>query len=445
MSSKPLGRNYAKLFAASTLSNLGDGVGQIAYPWLASALTRNPVLIALVAVASRLPWLVMTLPAGALADRYDRSRLMVSANSFRALLTVGVTVMVFTRRDSLPSPDQLDAGFLVDTDITAYIVLLVATLLLGCGEVIYDNAAQTIMPSLVDTDQLEKANGRLWSAEQVGNTAVGPILGSLLLAISFSIPFGFDAATFAIAAIFIATLPKQPRPKQTGATEAPNMRAEIAEGLRWLWNHEFLRHLAIILGLFNMLGAIGGATLVLFAQEVLALSPTEFALLGTGGAVGGIIAGWAADSVTSRLSSGPTLALAIAIGGMSSLVIGLSSSAIIVWAMFATFIFFAVMWNVITVSLRQSVIPDELLGRVNSVYRMFAWGSIPVGALAGGLIIALAETGGLDRLTALRAPWIVTGLLHLPLLIYAAPKLTTAKIDAVRAEAVGDGTDTAEQ
>ena len=165
------------------------------------------MLIALVTVAQRLPWLFMTLPAGVLADRMDRARLMVLSNGFRTVLTVFVAVVVLVRQGDLPDPDTLAAGVDIDTQVLAYIALLLATLLLGSAEVVYDNAAQTIMPSLVRADQLEKANGRLWSTEEVGNTVVGPLLGSALLAIAFVVPFGFDAATFAISAVLIATLP----------------------------------------------------------------------------------------------------------------------------------------------------------------------------------------------------------------------------------------------
>ncbi len=449
---RPLGRNYRTLFTASTLSNLGDGVGSIAYPWLASAVTRNPVLIALVAVAQRLPWLFMTLPAGVLADRMERARLMVLSNAFRTVLTVVVAVVVFTRQGDLPDADQLAAGIDLDTEVVAYAVLLLATLLLGSAEVIYDNAAQTIMPSLVHSEQLEKANGRLWSTEQVGNTVVGPLLGSALLAISFAVPFGFDAATFAISAILIATLPsaaeraralgrpvEQPAERDTSASATAAFKAEVSEGFGWLWRHDFLRPLAIILGLFNLIGSVGHATLVLYAQEVLGISATQFALLGTGGALGGLVGGWGASWVSERLGPGPSLWASIITGGGTTLIIGLTSNAIVVWAMFAVFMFFAVLWNVITVSLRQSVIPDALLGRVNSVYRFFAWGMIPIGALLGGVLIEVAQAAGLDRLDALRVPWIVAAALHVPLLAYAGPKLTTARIEAVRAEA-GAGT-----
>ncbi len=442
-----LGPNYFKLFFASAVSNIGDGIGAVAYPWLASALTRNPLLIAFVAVVQRLPWLVFSLPAGAITDRHDRKKLMVGANAARAILTAGVAVAVYSLGTDLASPDQLDdPGLVIDTNTALYLAVLAAALLLGFAEVLYDNTAQTFMPSVVEPEQLEKANGRLWSVEEVTNTFGGPVLGALLLSVSFALPFGIDAITFAVSAALIAWI----RPKSRQGTASPvdvmqedatqeaaeptSMRAEVAEGFRWLWKHELLRPLALILGLLNMIGALTFSTLVLFAQEVLETSPTEFALLNTGGAVGGIVGGWTASWVSKKLGSGPSLWMTLVLGGATSIVNGLTSEWLVVWAMFGIFMFGAVVWNVITVSLRQAIIPDELLGRVNSVYRFFAWGSMPLGALIGGVMIALAE-GPLGRETALRLPFLVAGVANFALLVVAAPRLTSARIDGARAEA----------
>jgi len=429
-----LGRAYQKLFAASTISNLGDGIGQIAYPWLASAVTRNPLLVALVTVFQRLPWLVFSLPAGVITDRYERRKLMVGANIARAVLTAAVALMVLGQQDVLPGPDELDdASTIISTNVLLYVVVLMATLFLGTAEVLYDNTAQTIMPSLVTENHLEKANGRMWSAEQVANTVAGPAAGAALLAFAFAAPFFVDAITFALSALLIYLLPR-PAAVTKESTERQPWKTELAEGFRWLWNHELLRPLAITLGLLNGLGTLAGATLVLFAQEVLLTSPVEFAILSTGGAVGGIVGGWTASAVSARLGSGPSLWTTLVVGGVTSIFIGFTSWWPLVWIMFTLSMYVAVLWNVITVSLRQSIIPDHLLGRVNSVYRFFAWGSIPVGALIGGGIILLGEQST-SREMALRLPWFASGVGQLLLLAFAVRHLTTANIDGARAAA----------
>ncbi len=436
---RPLGRPYRTLFAASTISNLGDGIGMVAYPWLASAVTRDPLLVSLIIVAQRLPWLVFSLPAGVIADRFERRRIMVLANTARAVLTAVVAISVLAIGDRLPGPDELDGlEAALDTNVAGYLVVLTATLLLGIAEVLYDNTAQTIMPSLVDDDQLERANGRLWSTEQVMNTLLGPALGAALLIATFALPFGVDAVTFALSAFLISRLPRRTKPVAGDAVVAKppgSMKAEIAEGLRWLWKHPLLKPLAITLGLLNALATMTTASFVLFAQEVLRTEPIEFALVETGGAAGGILAGWIAGDVSRKLGQGPSLWATLLVSGLTSIAIGLMSNWLFVWVMFAVSMFFGVLWNVITVSLRQTIIPDELLGRVNSVYRFFAWGMMPFGAILGGVLVAIGEAWS-SRSFGLRLPWLVGGVLQLLLLAYAAPRLTTARIEASRAAAV---------
>ena len=441
LSKDRLGKNYFKIFGASTISNLGDGIGVIAYPWLASALTRNALLIALVAVVQRLPWLLFSLPAGVLTDRKDRRSLMITANVVRTVVTLGVAFGVVAQASELPGVDILnDPDAYLPTNVTLYLLVLFATFLLGTAEVLYDNAAQTFMPAIVHSEHLEKANGRLWSTEMLANTFVGPPLGAVLIAGAFALPFFVDAATFALSAVLIALIPRTAPNGPSGAVAKTSWRSELAEGIRWLWNHELLRPLAIILGMLNALGALTGAVLILFAQEVLHTSATEFAILMTGGAVGGLIGGWTASTISRRIGSGPSLYLTMLGAGATNIAIGLSSSWMFAWVMFAFGTLTAVLWNVITVSLRQTIIPDHLLGRVNSVYRFFAWGMMPIGSVAGGLLVLVADAM-LSREWALRLPALIGGALHVVLFAYAAPKLTTAKIDAARVVVTPDELD----
>lgn len=430
---QPLGRNYRRLFAASTISNLGDGIGVIAYPWLATAITRDPFLIALVAVVQRLPWLLFSLPAGVITDRYERRKLMVWSNVARTFLALAVAFIVLGAQGSLPDVDLLtDPDLVLDTDVGLYVILLVATMLFGIAEVIHDNAAQTFMPAIVNTDQLEKANGRLWSTEMIANTFAGPPLGALLIAFAFSLPFFVDSVTFAVAALLVWLISVPNRTAPPAIEDRRPWKTEMAEGFRWLWNHHFLRYLAIILGLLNAIGSITFAAMVLFAQEILGTSATEFALLNTGGAVGGIVGGWTASAISKRIGTGPSLYLTLIGGGITSLVIGFSGWWPVVWLMFAIYMGLGTVWNVITVSLRQTIIPDELLGRVNSVYRFFAWGMIPIGSLIGGLMVVGVDAVA-SRELALRFPWFAAAALHVALFVYAAPKLTTARIEGARA------------
>lgn len=435
MSERPrLGDRFHRLFVASIVTNLGDGIGLVAYPWLASAVTRQPLLIAAIGAAQRLPWLLFTLPAGVITDRVDRRRAMVLMDLCRAAVTAVVGVAVLVERRTLPAPDALREA--IPTNASLYALVLVATLLLGMAEVLRDNSAQTLLPSIVDADALSTANGRMYAAETIANTFAGPPLGSLLLAVAFALPIFVDAASFAASAALVLTIPGTFRavPRETTPDAPTGWRAELREGVAWLWHHRLLRTMAVVLGLLNLAGAITAATFVLFAQEVLRTSPTEFAVLGMGGAVGGVTGGWVADRLARRIGAGACLGLTLGGGAVLAAATGLVRSWPVVMVLIAMEGLLAVLWNVITVSLRQSIIPPHLLGRVNSVYRFFAWGMMPIGSALGGATVLLVD-GLSSRDTALRTTWFVSAAIQLVLLLVARTRLTTAAIERARSAA----------
>jgi MFS family permease len=293
----------------------------------------------------------------------------------------------------------------------------------------------------------------------VMNSFVGPPLGSLLLAVGFAVPFFVDAGSFAAAAglVFLITGTfRKPRRTEAQSGAKVNWRGEIKEGFQWLWHHPVLRPMAIILGLLNALGMMVFATFILFAQENLdlgtgllsgVLRPVAeffgadsvatfvFSLLMMAGAVGGVIGSIFAPRVSKKIGSGPSLYLTMVVGGVTTLVLGLASRWWIAWMMFAIGTFTSVLWNVITVSFRQTIIPDALLGRVNSVYRFFGWGMMPIGSLLGGAVVAIF-TPLVGRSDALRWPFYIVAIAYAVLFVYAAPRLTTAKLESARAEGV---------
>lgn len=452
-----LGANYWRLWTASVISNLGDGIAFIAYPWLASAVTRDPVLISLIAVAQRLPWLFFTLPAGVITDRVDRRKLMVAMDVVRGSLTFVIAATVLAAQGDLPTPAEVAAGVAGAGNMGLYFVLLTAAVLMGMAEVLRDNSAQTFLPAIVKPENLERANGNLWGAEMVMNSFVGPPIGSLLLGIGFALPFFVNAGTFGVAAgiVFLISGTFKPREAAAPAAGPVQWRTEIKEGFGWLWKHEVLRPMAIILGLLNALGMMTFATFILFAQENLdletglftgVLQPVAdffgadtvaafiFSLLMMSGAVGGVLGSILAPKVTERMGKGPALYMTIAVGGATSAVIGMSTRWWVVFLMFAMGMFTGVVWNVITVSFRQTIIPDRLLGRVNSVYRFFGWGMMPIGSLLGGIVVA-GFTPIVGRSDALRWPFFVVGIAHILLFVYAVPRLSTARLEAARAAA----------
>jgi MFS family permease len=399
-----LNRQYWRLWAAATISNLGDGVTLAAMPLLAATLTRSPSKVALVALFVTLPWLLFALIGGALADRFDRRVLMGTADLFRMVAIGGVGVAVLGSAESLA-------------------LLCVISFLLGSAECVFDNASQAILPMIVDRDGLEKANGRLYAAEIVTNEFAGPPLGAALFAAAASVPFLFDAASFGLAALLVLTLRGVFRPQRTVAA---TMRADIGEGVRWLRDHTLLRTLAIALGVMNLFGTAMISILVLYALEVLKLSATGYGLLLSAGAVGGLIGSLTGSWISARLGAGRTLLVAATVFGLGALVPAVWANTFAVGASFALSAAFGTIWNIITVSMRQTIVPEELLGRVNSAYRLLGWGTMPIGAAVGGL---LADGFGL------RAPFLVAGILSTVLVLAMAPTVNNRTVASARAAA----------
>jgi MFS family permease len=399
-----LSGRYWRLWSASTISNLGDGIAIVALPLLAASLTRNPVLVSLLGFVQYLPWLLFSLLSGALVDRLDRRVLMWRTDVFRAVVISAVGLLVAVDWMNLP-------------------VLLTAAFLLGTAETLFDNASQAILPSLVDRDDLAKANGRLQGAEVVTNQFVGPPLGGLLFAAAAATPFLLDGASFLAAAVLVALIPGSFRPERaavaSGTPVVRQVRDDIAEGLRWLWRHRVLRTLAMVLGGANLLWWAGESVMVLFAQDVLGLDEAGYGVLLTSFAAGSVAASVTAERLIARLGSGTALIASLVAMGVCPLIAGLLSSPWLVGVVFVGAGFSTVVWNIITVSLRQSIIPDEILGRVNSAYRFVGWGVIPLGALLGGV---LADVFGL------RAPFIVGGAGMIVLAVLMAPIVNTRTI-----------------
>ena len=373
MTGTSLGPVFWRLWTSSALSNLADGIVKVSLPLIALRYTDSPTLIAGLAFVLMLPWLLFALPAGALADRLDRRRLMLAANTVRAA-ALGL----------LAAALAAGAGSLW--------VLYAVAACLGTAETLYDTAAQSMLPQVVPRDRLSRANGRLFAAEVTANEFVGPPVGGFLVLAGAVTAAATPAGLWAVA---IGTLLLVPGPFRVVRTERTSLRADVVEGLRFLWRHRLLRTLAAMVGTFNFASNAAWAVLVLFAVgpgSAVGLSEPGFgALLAT--AAAGMLAGsLVAERVERWLGRGR--ALLVATVGCALLVAGpaLTSNPVLIGAAFFVSGTCSGVWNVITVSLRQRVTPDRLLGRLNSGYRLVAWGSRPFGALAGGL---LAQAFGL--------------------------------------------------
>lgn len=414
---------FARLWAASGLSNVADGLGAVAFPWLATTLTDSALLIALTGVATRLPWLLFSLPAGVLADRLDRRRVMVTMNAARGIVLAALALLTAVGGLTLP-------------------LLYAGALLLGFAEVLVDNTSQVILPAVVGRDGLERANGRLMATHFVAEDFGGRPLGGVLVGAALALPFAAGAGLVSVAAVLLLTLrgsfraiPGPSGPPGAGRESGRrSMRAEMAQGVRWLWRHPLLRPLAVTLAVVNGASQAGMAVYVLYAQELLDLGAVGFAVLGSAFGAGGVIGGLVAEAVSRRLGRARSLVLLVVVWTAAYAVMGLVAQAYVVAVAMAATGVVAVLWNVVTVSMRQTLVPDHLLGRVNSVYRLLGWGAIPLGMAAGGGLVTLVETLA-SREAALRAPYLVAAAASLGLLLYVRRHLNAAAI--ARAYAAG--------
>ena len=366
-SALPLGRNFWRLWSSASLSNLADGVFAIALPLIAIQYTQSPTLIAGLALAGNLPWLVFALQAGAISDRKDRRRVMFSANIFRGALLLILATMV-----------ALD----VATIWSLYVVVFLA----GIGETLYDTSAQSILPQVVGRTQLPRANSRLFAAELTANEFIGPPLGGFLVAIGAGLVLLGSGSVWVLAALLLLLLRGTFQTDHDGST---TMRADVAEGLRFLRHHRVLRNMALLTGVSNFAGTAVGAVFVLFAvgsASALGLSEVQYGFLMTGTAIGAFVGTLVAERIQNRLGRSKTLILMIVAFSASLAAPVFTHNVWVIGFFFVLAGLTIVMGNIVMVSLRQRVTPDRLLGRVNSAYRMLAWGLMPFGALFGGLI-----------------------------------------------------------
>ena len=399
-----LGHAYWRQFVASTISNLGEGINAAAMPLLAISLTHDSRLIAGVALTISLPWFALALPVGVVVDRYNRQTLMVATNAVRCILYVGLAITAAT-------------GILN--------IWLLYLLLLGVGicEVLFDSSAQAFLPAIVDADQLPKANGRMYMAETIANFFLGQPVGAVLFALAVGVPFGLDAASFAVAAVLVASIRVRPGALPTPTTDAPNKSFgdEIAASVRWLWRHRLLRTMAIMLGAANLGGTIGVSIFVQFALETLHVNEHWYGALLALMALGAVLGGLIGDRVVHRLGRSASLRVSFITFGLAAIGTGLSPNYWFVAAFAFIEAVATILWNVVSVSMRQQIIPSELFGRINSVYRWIGTGSAAIGALIGGQIAYYFD---------LRAPFVVGGAVILVAFAFGARLLSDQRIDA---------------
>ncbi|WP_020672224.1 MFS transporter [Amycolatopsis nigrescens] len=382
-----LGPAYTRLWSATALSNLGDGVRQTALPLLVVTLTTDPLLVAGVTVAGQLPWLLFGLLAGAVVDRADRRRLVVLVDVVRVVLLVTLVGAVAL-------------------DLTSVLLIYLVAFGCGVGETLRDTAASTLLPPLVEVADLDRANGRLVNAEIAGNELVGPPLGGYLFGVAMVLPFAVNGGTLAVAAALIFALPNIFAPKPALRRES-RLWQDTVGGLRWLLGHRRLRVLVGVTGLFTFTDSAWFAVFVLYVSQILAMPAAGYGLMMAIGAIGGLAGGFAAARIVRLTGPAGALAGALAVAAAGQAMLGLTTAVPVAAAGLAVGSFAFGVWNVAAVTQRQTLTPPELLGRVTSTARTITMTASLAGALLGGLIAARF---------GLRAPI----LIGIPLLLSAA-------------------------
>ena len=421
---KESNRNFNLLLTASTFSNLADGIAGFAYPWLFSLLTRDPLLISIVSVLVNLPRLIFVLYAGVIADKFNRQKILIYTRLGQVFLTSMFILLIFINLDSIPkavqfNEPQFESKFLIIS--TAYLLAF----MFGLLEVTRDNAAQAFLPQIVSKDNLPKANGRLFGIEIVTNNFLGTPVGGFLIGLSLITPFIFDTLLMLASVFFIIGIKgKFERPEKNSKEQ--NTSEMIKEGVNWLKNNTLLKRLAIYTGIANFFGSMQFPIMILFAQELIGLNAIQYSFLAYGAAIGGLVGSQLANKVNARFEESKTLLISVALFGIGMFAPYVTSNPFVIAGSFGLSSFGSVLWNVQAVSIRQSLIPDNLLGRVNSVYRLLALGLNPIGALFGGALVKILNNS-FSREFALRFPFLLGGIFMI-ILFLSAPRLLSQKL-----------------
>jgi MFS family permease len=368
-----LSGDFWKFWAGQTVSNLGSSFTFFALPLLVFKLTGSAVNLAATTAAYFLPYLLFGLVIGAWVDRVDRKRLMIATDIARAAVIASVP--------TLAAVDALSVWWIYAASF------LTATLTIA-----FDSGEFAAIPSLVDRDDLVTANGRIQASYQ-GATVVGPILAGALLAGGLPVEdvLVADAASFLVSAAALATIGRSFNAPPDEAREATTLLRDVVEGLRYVLGNPVLRNISLMMALINFVGSTAWAQLVLFSKERLDASDPQVAALYSAGSVGVVCLSLAAGPIRRRLSFSTAALGALMLDGLLTTVLAGITSYWAALPLWAAIMGFGLFFNINTTSLRQSITPDHMLGRVVSIAGVLAWSAIPLGTLVGGWAIEATD------------------------------------------------------
>ncbi|QYN33025.1 MFS transporter [Pseudonocardia sp. DSM 110487] len=390
-------RDFLLLWAGETVSQVGTMVSHLALPLLAAtSLGATAWEMGLLVAAERGAFLLVGLPAGVVMDRVRRRPVMIAADLVRFVLFA-----------SIPLAWALG--------VLTFAQLLVVALLAGVATVFFDVGYQSVLPAVVGRAGLVDGNVKLESTRAAAETA-GPALGGgLVQLVGAAAAVLLDAVTYLVSAAFLLRM--RTREAVPARDPARSLRADMAQGLRYVLGHPLLRPITLCTGTANLFSGVLAAVSVLFLARELGQPPAVIGLVLAAGSVGGVLGALTAGRWIRGLGQGRTVVTALLVTGPVALVLPLTTpGAGLAWFALgmAAVWYGGVVYNVAQVSFRQSVCPDHLLGRMNASIRFLVWGTIPIGGLLGG---------ALGELLGLRATLLVTavGMVLSPVWVVASP------------------------
>lgn len=377
-----LGSDFNRVWSAGLLTNLADGILRLASPLIGISLTKDPLLISLLSALSLLPWLFFAIPIGAVVDRIDRRKALFTGNSIRAVIALAI-------------------AFVINAGALTIEILLVATFLWGICEVLVDTTSQSILPQILKAHQLERGNSRLNTAEVVIAQFVGTPLSGFLYASSIVLPFFFSGAGFAIAALILAIFPFHTSIELDRKSRSSESRIfdEIKFGIRYMHQDKRIFHLVVITTLLGFFFSLSNSIAPLFIIDELGVSPHYLGILLATQGVGALAGSIFAPRISQKFGRGRALAINLVVASFPIFLIGLAPN---VWYFLPLGIVIGAtisVWNVLLMSVYQSLIPLELYGRIHGARRTIVWGLMPIGSVLGGYI---ARDG-------LRMPYLIGG------------------------------------
>jgi MFS family permease len=380
----PLGKDFSRIWSASLITNLVDGVLRLSAPLLAVSLTQDPVLIGLLTALGLLPWLFFAIPIGALVDRIDKRRALVIGNLARALLALFV-------------------AFSVSQDFINIWILLGCVFVFGICEVLVDTTAQSVLPRILDKSNFERGNSRLQISEVIVAQFAGSPLSGFLYAIAIALPFYFSTTGFFMAAVLLAIFPFQkdvnPVHEDDSGKERLGLIGDIKFALSYLYEDKRLFSIVVITTSIGFFYSLSNAIAPLFVLKELNVAPAYFgvvlAIQGVGALAGSVLA----PIASTKLGRGKALALNLFLASLMIVFTGLAPNVVVFVAISVVIGFTISVWNILLMSLYQSLIPAHLYGRIHGARRTLVWGLMPIGSVIGGVI----ARGGL------RLPFLIGG------------------------------------